>query len=113
MWRPTLGGRLLVSGMESTTRKLPAPRIYHPAAAPRPNVIDAFLERQRSVVELITAAEPLEWRRLRMRSPVTPLLRVNIGDAFAVVVRHAERHMRQIDRRRAHPAFPRGVAAYR
>lgn len=100
VWRPTLVGRMLARSMESP-RKLPAPKMWRPAPAPRPNVVDEFLERQREIALLIERSLASEWRRLRMASPVSPLLRMNLGDAFTILVRHAERHVRQIDARRA------------
>ncbi len=46
-------------------------------------------------------------RKLRMTSPVTPLVRrLNLGDAFVIIVVHAQRHMRQIERVIAAPGFP-------
>jgi hypothetical protein len=43
----------------------------------------------------------MDWRRVRMRSPVAPLLRMNLGDALTVLVVHAERHAGQIERVKA------------
>lgn len=100
MWRPSFAGRLLARSMESP-RKLPAPKIWRPAPAPRPNVIAEFLARQREIHALIRRSMGTEWRRVRMASPVSSFIRMNIGDAFTVLVRHAERHFRQIDDRLA------------
>jgi hypothetical protein len=99
-WRPSFAGRLLVSSMESP-RKLPAPKIWRPVPAPRPDVIAEFLARQREIAALIERSMGTEWRRVRMASPVSRFIRMNIGDAFTVLVRHAERHFRQIDARLA------------
>ena len=96
-WKPSLAGRLLVRSFESS-RKLPAPKRWHPAPAPRPNVVREFLERQRELVKLIERSMAFEWNRVRLASPVSPLIRMNVGDAFAILVTHAERHFRQIDR---------------
>jgi len=98
MWRPSFAGRLLVRSMESP-RKLPAPKAWRPAPAPRPNVIAEFLARQREIEALIERSMGTEWQRMRMASPVAAFIRMNIGDAFTVLVRHAERHFRQIDDR--------------
>jgi len=100
MWRPSFAGRLLARSMESP-RKLPAPKMWRPAPAPRPNVIAEFLTRQREIEQLIESSMAHDWRRLRLASPVSGLIRMNVGDAFTVLVRHAERHFRQIDGRLA------------
>ena len=44
-------------------------------------------------------AAGFDWRRLRMGSPIVPLpLKFNLGDVFFILVVHAERHARQMDR---------------
>jgi hypothetical protein len=100
MWRPSFAGRLLVRSMESP-RKLPAPKAWQPAPAPRPDVIAEFLARQREIETLIERSMDTEWQRMRLASPVAAFIRMNIGDAFTVLVRHGERHFRQIDDRLA------------
>jgi hypothetical protein len=96
-WKPSLAGRLLVRSFESS-RKLPAPKTWRPAPVPRPDVIREFLTRQQELTQLIERSMALEWTRVRLASPVSPLIRMNVGDAFAILVTHAERHFRQIDR---------------
>ena len=96
-WRASFIGRLLARSMTSP-RKLPAPKQWRPAPEARPNVIAAFLERQREIVSLIDRSSSTDWRRLRMSSPISPLIRMNVGDAFTILVRHEERHLRQIER---------------
>jgi hypothetical protein len=96
-WKPSLAGRLLVRSFESS-RKLPTPKRWRPAPAPRPNVTREFLERQRELVELMERSMAFEWNRVRFASPVSPLIRMNVGDAFTILVTHAERHFRQLDR---------------
>jgi hypothetical protein len=99
-WRPSFAGRFLAKSMESA-RKLPTPTMWQPTPTPRPNVIAEFLARQREIEALIERSMTTEWQRLRMASPVSRFIRMNIGDAFTVLVRHAERHFRQIDNRLA------------
>ena len=99
-WRPSLAGRFLARSMESP-RKLPAPKMWQPSPSPRPNVIAEFLVRQREIEALIERSRGVEWRRARLASPVSGLIRMNIGDAFTILVRHAERHFRQIEARLA------------
>ena len=100
VWRPSLAGRMLVASFTSP-RKLPAPKMWRPEPIARPHVIDAFLERQAELVELIERSLAFKWMRVRLASPVSLLIRMNVGDAFNILVRHAERHFAQIDRVRA------------
>jgi len=61
-------------------------------------VLEEFLARQEDVGRLIAEAGTMDWRRVRMSSPVVPLLRMNLGDALTILVVHAERHAGQIER---------------
>lgn len=96
-WRASLGGWLLVRAMESE-RRSSAPAAIIPAAAPRAEVLDVLLQSFQQHRTLIARAESQEWRRVRMTSPYARWLRLNFGDAALVVVRHAERHARQMAR---------------
>src|SRR5688572_30027178 len=100
MWKPTLMGGLLASSLRSP-RRMRAPRRYKPGPAPRPRVLEEFLQRQEDVGRLLTETGTRDWRRVRMRSPVLPIINMNLGDALTVLVVHAERHAAQIERVKA------------
>jgi|RhiMetdeSRZDD1v2_1073273.scaffolds.fasta_scaffold717820_2 DinB family protein len=99
-WKPTLMGGLLAASLRNK-RKLPAPAIYKPGPNPRPRVLEEFLRRQEEVGRLLTDAGDMDWRRVRLRSPVLHWLPMNLGDALTVLVVHAERHAAQIERVKA------------
>lgn len=104
-WRPTIAGRLIVAGLTGR-RRLPAPRVFRPGPAPRVDVAPALLQHFGTLAGLLELSAPNDWRRTTIRSPVTRLLRFNMGDAFLTLVTHAERHLAQLDRIRAAPGFP-------
>ena len=99
-WKPSLMGGLLAQSLRNP-RKLPAPKRYKPGPSPRPRVLEEFLVRQEEVGRFIAEAGAMDWRGVRMRSPVIPLLRMNLGDALTILVVHAERHAGQIERVKA------------
>ena len=105
-WRPTVMGNFLVRSFRSPKR-MPTPKMYRPGPSARAVVIDAFLERQDLIANLLDRAADIVWRELRMGSPVTSLIRLNLGDGFAILVVHAERHFEQIERIESHAGFPR------
>ena len=96
-WKPSLMGGMLAESLRNP-RKLPAPKMYKPGPTPRAGVLDEFLRRQEEVGSLIVDAGDLDWRRVRMRSPVLPIIRMNLGDALTIPVVHAQRHAAQIER---------------
>lgn len=108
-WQPTLAGRLLIKSLSpASERKVPAPRMYRPAAEPRANVVAEYLKVREETLSLIDAAKAAgtDLRRNRMSSPVLSLIRVNLGDAFMILVVHTQRHLQQIERVRSHADFP-------
>jgi hypothetical protein len=105
VWKPTVMGNLLVRSLGSP-RKLPAPKEWRPAPAPRPAVIEAFLETIATTRALLDASASLPWSRLRFGSPLLRLVRLNLGDGFTVITAHAERHFQQIERVGRASGFP-------
>jgi hypothetical protein len=107
-WRPTLAGRFLIKSLApGATRKLPAPSIYRPGPSPRPGVVAEYLRSLDDLASLMRAARGLDLGRLRMSSPVSRLIRLHVGDGFAIMVVHAQRHLGQIERLLKSPGFPR------
>jgi len=98
-WRPSLFGRLLIGAVgPDAKRRLTTARIFEPSLSPRPRVVAAFLEMQQEFAGLLRAAAGLDWRAVRLSSPVSRFIRLNLGDAFVILVVHAQRHLGQITR---------------
>lgn len=79
-------------------RKMKAPKIYVPSpretwlvstTAPR------FFALQDELIERVERANGIDLRRLRIASPVTPLLRLSLGQWFALLAGHQRRHLWQ------------------
>jgi hypothetical protein len=97
-WKPTLIGRFTVNMFERPVR-MRTPKRMAPAASPRGGVVESFLAHQRTIGQLLDEASGYDWRRVRMASPVVSLpIRFNLGDVFSILVVHAERHARQLER---------------
>ncbi len=89
------------------SRKLPAPRIYRPVSEHAGDrVLPAFLELQERLVGHLERTNGLDLG-IRVRSPVTPLLRIAMGQWFEAIAGHQVRHLQQARAVREHPAFPR------
>jgi len=97
-WRASLMGgwltRLLVEG----TMPLPTARVLK-AGEPRPNVVDVFLGSVRRVRALMFEADGYDLG-VGFSSPIVPLVRLNVGDAFRLLVLHSHRHLGQVERTR-------------
>lgn len=106
-WKPTItGGFITRSLMPTSTRRTPAPQIFRPAE-PRANVVEEYIKVREELLQLMESAKGIDLRRNKVTSPVSKLIRINLGDAFLILVVHTQRHLQQIARVRAHPDFPK------
>jgi len=110
-WRPSLVGGLMTRSMEPPPRiRLPAPRIFRAAAGapPPPGAPELATWRSlhREMEERIREAAGLDLRRARVVSPVTRWVRMNAGDALALLLAHERRHLWQIRGITENAGFP-------
>jgi hypothetical protein len=111
-WRPSLVGRVMMYGTEPPPRfRVPAPPIFRaPRGAPPPDgarELAAWKRLHLEMEERIREAAGLDLRRARVVSPVTRLVRMNAGDAIALLLAHERRHLWQIGRVKESGGFPR------
>jgi len=112
VWRPTIWGRLLLWSLNpANTRKSKSPPAFRLTTTPRAHVVDAWLAQVETTRALMREADGVDLRRLTLSSPAARLIRLNIGDAFAALAVHAERHMGQVRRTIADVtgALPKGA----
>ena len=100
-------GRWLIKHVEpESPRKLHAPKIFKPSASDVQNALDSFLEQQNTFLKFVGEANGIDYNRTRLRSPVTPLVRYSLADAYVITVSHEQRHLQQARRVRETPGFP-------
>ncbi|HSU12877.1 DinB family protein [Longimicrobium sp.] len=113
-FRPSLVGGLMVRWMEPPPRmRFKAPRIWRPAgaggdAADRTREMADWRALHDAFEETIRAAAGLDLRRIRIVSPASRLVRMNAGDALALILAHERRHLWQMRRVKEHAGFPAG-----
>ncbi|HYW73735.1 MAG TPA: DinB family protein [Pyrinomonadaceae bacterium] len=107
-YRPTiLGGWLARHVAPEAPGKLRAPKIFKPAASSAiENSLETFLAEQEKFIDFVRRCEGVEYNKTRIRSPVTPLVRYSLADAFVITVLHAQRHLAQARRVRESLQFP-------
>ena len=106
-WSPTFTAWLLVASLKSQ-RRWHAPPLLRIGPEPRAEVLKAFQAEHAAIHALLLAAADLDWNRLTFRSPVNAFFRLNLGDAFSVLVVHGQRHALQMQRVRELPGFGKG-----
>jgi hypothetical protein len=106
-YHPTFRGRWLIKHVEpESPRKLRAPKIFKPSASNVQNALDKFLTQQKTFLKFVADTSGIDYNRTRLRSPVTPLVRYSLADAFVITVSHEQRHLQQARRVRETPGFP-------
>jgi hypothetical protein len=108
-WQPSIGGQLLLTALR-TPLKLPAPPALQPRNGPRPDVRNEFIRFHTDLSRLLESVVGLEWKKIEIPSPASRFLTMNIGDAFVILVKHAQKHLGQVEGIRSRPEFPAGTA---
>jgi hypothetical protein len=107
-YRPTFfGGWLLKQVTPEVKRRIPAPKLFRPEQSGTiKGALEKFLAQQDVFLGFVRSAAGLDYNRIRLRSPVTPLMRYSLADAFVVTVLHGQRHLGQARRMRETAGFP-------
>ena len=112
-FRYGLLGQMIVRSMGPRPRmKFKAPAAFRPPPArPRLEVERDFFALQDELLGCIRESNGLNLRRAKVTSPVTRLLRLSLGQEFALLIAHEQRHLWQARRVRANPVYPKAAAS--
>lgn len=107
-YRPTwLGGWLVKQLLPENTKKIPAPKVFRPPEASTIHgALERFLKQQDEFLGFVNKAEGIDYNKTKLRSPVTPLMRYSLADAFVITAVHGQRHLGQARRVRETAGFP-------
>ena len=108
-YKPSLvGGWLARQVNPDGGRNLPAPKVFRPSVVSSIHApLDLFLDQQVKFIDFVKQCAGIDYNRTRLRSPVTPLMRYSLADAFVITVLHGQRHLGQSRRVREMAEFPR------
>lgn len=107
-WTPSFFGGMLARSLQPSARRgLPTPKVWKPSHEARPGALEAFLATQQTMGALLGKAHGIDLVGTRVSSPVSRFVRMNLGDAFQVLLIHDRRHLGQIARILARETFPR------
>lgn len=98
---PSLVGRFMLATLREGGRtRLPAPRNLNVRGKVREHVAEAFLAGVRKLESQMRESDGHDLRA-GFRSPAMPIISLQLGDAFMILVEHAHRHLAQAERARA------------
>ena len=102
-----LGGWLAKQVSPEAPRKITAPKIFRPASSNIPATLENFVSQQARFLDFVRGSTAIDYNKTRLRSPVTPLMRYSLADAFVITVLHGQRHLAQARRVREMSEFPK------
>ena len=111
-WLPAFWGKMLIrAGAPEATRKLKAPKIFHPSTSRVDEaIIRRFIDQQNQVIRYMKATEDLDLEKIKISSPVTQLITYSLMDAYRIIVTHEKRHLLQAMRVSEMDGFPKGIS---
>ncbi len=86
--------------------KMKAPKKFRPGAEPEAGSLERFLAEHQSLEQRMRTSLDFNLRRWKIRSPAFILMRFRLGDAYALLVAHAQRHIKQAQAVRDLAEFP-------
>lgn len=88
--------------------KVPVPAIFAPNADPAAltDALPTFLALQERLLRFVAAANGFDLGRVKVPSPVSPLVRLSLGAFLEGTAGHEQYHWLQAQALRAHPNFP-------
>src|SRR3989449_10339692 len=110
-WLPAFWGKMLIKAVApETTRKLKAPKIFHPSnSSVDVAIIRRFIDQQNRVVRYMNATEDLDLEKITISSPVTRFITYSLMDAYRIIINHEKRHFLQAMRVSEMDGFPKGI----
>lgn len=60
------------------------------------NVIDTFLQQQNQFLELLQLSKDVDLNKVKIKTSISPFIKLKLGDTFQFLVNHNLRHLRQI-----------------
>ena len=109
-WLPAFWGKMLIKAVApESTRKLKAPKIFHPSSSRVDGaIIRRFIDQQNQVIRYMNATEDLDLEMIKITSPVSNLIAYSLMDAYRIIITHEKRHLLQAMRVSEMEGFPKG-----
>ncbi|RMH73686.1 MAG: DinB family protein [Gemmatimonadetes bacterium] len=105
-YKPTLVGAFFVKAVQPGSRvKLKAPSLFKLSTEPA-QVPAKFIAHESQFQQIIETLDGLDINRLKISTPLTPLIRFSVGDAVHMLYVHQQRHIQQAQALTRMSAFP-------
>jgi hypothetical protein len=107
-YRASLLGRLMIWTLQPGRKiKMRAPSASVPSQSTLPRtIVDDFIASNRQLMDYMRRSRGLDISSIPVTSPLSSLVRLNLGDAYGIIVTHTQRHLLQAKRVVQREGFP-------
>lgn len=108
-FKHTFSGRMILKYVdpESATRSKTF-KVFKPASKKiNTSIIGSFCEEVEAMISFAENMHGIDLTKLKINSPVTKLLRMNVGDALLINLYHNRRHLNQAEKITIENNFPK------
>jgi hypothetical protein len=98
-----------LGNLKNVKRKMKSPKTYNPIFNEElitGNEVEKFNEQQQLFIEILSKADNVNLRRVKIPISISKIIRLRLGDALLFVAYHNERHLQQATNILNHPKFP-------
>jgi hypothetical protein len=104
--RHSFFGKLIIASA-GPTGNAPVPKKLTPRNGPfDEQVFERFAADEQRLLELLKTADDVDLTRTPFRNPIMSFVRMNLADAFEIMVSHGERHIGQVEQLIRRPDYP-------
>jgi len=108
-FKHTFSGRMLLKYVDpNSPKKVKTFKVFKPSMRQiNTNIIRSFCEEVETMISFAEKLHGADLTKLKIISPVTRLLRMNIGDALLINLYHDKRHLNQAEKIINESKFPK------
>jgi len=109
MFKHTFSGRMILKYVDpNSTSKSKTFKVFKPSMSNiNTSIIRSFYEEVETMISFAGKLHGADLTKLKISSPVTKLLRMNVGDALLINLYHDKRHLNQAEKIINETKFPK------
>jgi hypothetical protein len=108
-FKHTFSGRMILKYIDpNSTTRTKTFKIFKPSTRQiNTNIIRSFCEEVETMISFTGKLHGVDLKKLKISSPLTKLLKMNVGDALLINLYHDRRHLNQAKMILNEPKFPK------
>lgn len=108
-YEQTIFGKMIAKGVDpANIKKSKTFKVFFPDSSDmKKDIIDDYVKSSEELISLANKMKHLDFKKIKLSSPVNKLIRLNLGDPLIIIPKHDERHLNQAERVISHKEFPK------